>query len=153
LWSTNYFILRIHRYIQLCITSFRQVRFLFSRQPKDTHVLHNALVVFSGATNLMQFWLFWHFLLQKVNNWATKFVLICSKKTKTEMTQKKVAHDSPYYTLIFCTHNYNPPFYFCFLSLFFVSVFLSKGSAYCFNFTITVFCWIIAVPRLIASLK
>ena len=34
------------------------------------------------------------------------FVLICSKETKTEMNTKKVAHDSPHCTLIFCTHNF-----------------------------------------------
>ena len=40
------------------------------------------------------------------------FVLICSKETKTEMNSQKVAHDSPHCTLIFCTNNYNSPFYF-----------------------------------------
>ena len=40
------------------------------------------------------------------------FVLICSKETKTEMNTKKVAHDSPHCTLIFCTHNFNSLFYF-----------------------------------------
>ena len=34
------------------------------------------------------------------------FVLICRKETKTEMNTKKVAHDSPHCTLIFCTHNF-----------------------------------------------
>ena len=34
------------------------------------------------------------------------FVLICSKETKKEMNTKKVTHDSPHYTLIFCTHNF-----------------------------------------------
>ena len=68
LWSMNFFILRIHRYIQCCISS-RQVRFIFSRQPKDAHVLHNALVVFCGATNLMQFQL----SIFNFRKWATEW--------------------------------------------------------------------------------
>ena len=40
------------------------------------------------------------------------FVLICSKETKAEMNTKKLTHDSPHCTLIFCTHNFNSLFYF-----------------------------------------
>ena len=40
------------------------------------------------------------------------FVLICSKETKKEMNTKKVTHDSPHCTLIFCTHNFHSLFYF-----------------------------------------
>ena len=40
------------------------------------------------------------------------FVLICSKETNKEMNTKKVTHDSPHCTLIFCPHNFNSLFYF-----------------------------------------
>ena len=49
----------------------------------------------------------WHHLpIRGINDFCHFFVLICSKETKTEMNTKKVAHDSPHCTLIFCTHNF-----------------------------------------------
>ena len=51
------------------------------------------------------------------------FVLICSKETKTEMNTKKVAHDSPHCTLIFCLHNFNSLYFF----LYTITSFVSKG--------------------------
>ena len=49
----------------------------------------------------------WHHLpIRGINDFCHFFVLICSKETKTEMNTKKVAHDSPRCTLIFCTHNF-----------------------------------------------
>ena len=44
--------------------------------------------------------------IRGINDFCHFFVLICSKETKTEMNTKKVAHDSPHCTLIFCTHNF-----------------------------------------------
>ena len=63
----------------------------------------------------------WHHLpIRGINDFCHFFVLICSKETKTEMNTKKVAHDSPHCTLIFCTHNFNSLFYFFYTKASFV---------------------------------
>ena len=52
-----------------------------------------------------------------------------AKRWRRKWTQKIVGYGSPV-LYFYPTHNYNSPFYFCFLSLFFLSLFLSKGSVH-----------------------
>ena len=118
MWSTNSFIFRIHHYICRCIFSFFRIFNLrkWGTERPNLPLFHKSVINGQGYLWVNK----WHHLPNQGINDLRHIcrLVISSKETKTEMNTKMLHTVVPYCTLIFCTHNYNSRFYFCFLSLF-----------------------------------